>query len=204
VLLSSPSSGTSVSFVGGLPKACWDFLSKKGPPSTHHTNPGVYVAVYGDVLQVFDLLCVCYLFIFKDLFLFHVYECFAFIYVCSPHVCLVPKEVRIQYWIPSTWDTHNCESQYVYWFFCAYLYLLDIVFIYISVLSFVPACRNAHRTQDPSMAILYYILTRKAKRLRNMLLKYPLKWCVNIWLAASPTISKYPGNGLVTLAGFCS
>ena len=43
------------------------------------------------------------------------------------------------------------------------------------VLSFVPARRNAHRSQDPSMAILYYILTRKAKRLRNVLLKYPLK-----------------------------
>lgn len=37
---------------------------------------------------------ICLVFFIRFILLFCAYECFAFLYVCAPHVCLVPVEVQ--------------------------------------------------------------------------------------------------------------
>lgn len=34
------------------------------------------------------------------LLLYYIYGCFAYIYICAPHICLVPLDFRTQYQIP--------------------------------------------------------------------------------------------------------
>jgi hypothetical protein len=53
------------------------------------------------------------------------------------------------------------------------------------MLLFLPAgTHTGHK--NPSAANLYYILMRKTKSLRKVLLKYPLVWRVHAWLVAYP------------------
>lgn len=52
-----------------------------------------------------------------SLFLFHMYKCFVFIYICAPYACLVPTEVR-RPWAHGTRVIEDCKQVCRFWEQC--------------------------------------------------------------------------------------
>lgn len=46
--------------------------------------------------------------ILNNSYLFYVFECFAFMYVCAAHVCLMQAKAKRRCWFP--WDQHKAVS----------------------------------------------------------------------------------------------
>lgn len=58
-------------------------------------------------------LLVCLFLIFS--YLFYLYTCFACMYKCAVHVCLVPEKVRRRCWVAETGLANSCEMPCECW-----------------------------------------------------------------------------------------
>ena len=65
---------------------------------------GFVVVWFLGLLGFRDFVVVVVWFVFS-----YVYGCFTCMYVCAPHVCLVPTEVKRGHWIPETGVTDSSE-----------------------------------------------------------------------------------------------
>ena len=76
------------------------------------------------------------LWVFKIFLKCYVYECFASIYGCAPHVWLVPKEAGKGHWIP---------------WYCSYRWLWATMWVLRTELS---SSAKVHLTTEPSLQLL--------------------------------------------------
>lgn len=74
----------------------WDHLYLCSDPSIPRSCPLATVSLITGILYKYNL------FLTNTFYLFYVFGCFAYMYIYVPHVCLIPTEVRRQYWI--TWN----------------------------------------------------------------------------------------------------
>lgn len=64
------------------------------PPSCATKSYKSYKLTMASLMSLWGLCYTGNFFLIFDLFLlFHVYECFAYMYICVPHSCLVPEEI---------------------------------------------------------------------------------------------------------------